>query len=332
MTRILATSFFALVTATSAYAADPFDRGGSKDPIVNHVASEPAVNWSGVYIGGGVGYGIAQHDLKSVQTQHFNATPSSCWARGSWTSTNTPTTDPQNFPTLSNDFDLNFFKDQQGHQDVDAQLPAYPQNATDPDDRVHTVNAGASVTDVTEDECKELRKDLDLIDANGKDIYPNIATGYDPAIAAHDVTTSQRLKTSDSGLVGNVRLGYDQAMGRFLLGAFAEYGFSGLDGKDGEWSIGGRAGLIVAPRTLLYGLVAYTQADWEDVDFSGVTAGAGIEFAAASNLFLGLEYTHFFGGEEDLVNTPSLKVSDKLSEDKVMGRVTLKLNGDVFNK
>jgi opacity protein-like surface antigen len=332
MTKNFATvslAVLSLFAVSSANAADVFGSGSTKDgPIVS--SGGGMVNWTGPYFGGHVGYGISSGELTKRSTEDFAATPSSCWTRGSWSSTNKPTTDPQNFPTLSNDFDLNISKDGVDNDtltDVGVQLPAYGQNAVDPDPRVHDVNVGASVTNITAEECRDIREDIGLINAAGADNFPNITSGYDPAVDAHSVTTVTNHKTSDAGIIGGARVGYDRALGRFLIGAFGDYNFSEIEGLDSQWLVAGRAGIIVAPRTLLYGLVGYGQSNYDDADFSGVVAGAGIEFAVSSNFYLGLEYQHAFYGDENIVNTPNLKIDASREEDRILATAKFKLNG-----
>lgn len=164
---------------------------------------------------------------------------------------------------------------------------------------------------------------------------------------------------NSSGLVGDARIGFDIARGRFLFGVFGSYGFNNMETtgsvgdfagfkleKDEEWSVGARAGVIVAPRTLAYILAAYTETTYnasgfvgpvsgsKDVDFQGVTVGGGVEFALTQNIFLGVEGTHTFYGEETLIDSGAspvggfgTRLNDDLDETKVMGTLKFKLNG-----
>lgn len=192
--------------------------------------------------------------------------------------------------------------------------------------------------------------------------------GNDSVLVAGDSREIASLDgLSSTGLVGDVRLGYDHARGRYLVGVFGSYGFNnmetefsladGIIGPDGfsetiekgeEWSIGARAGYLVAPRTLAYIMAAYTQTEYtfgglgkdggdKDVTFDGVTVGGGLEFALAGNIFLGLEATHtFYGGETifdsyDPATNVGTSVEDDLSETKVMGTLKIKLNNGLFD-
>jgi opacity protein-like surface antigen len=127
---------------------------------------------------------------------------------------------------------------------------------------------------------------------------------------------------NSSGLIGGGRIGFDVARGRFLVGVFGDYNFTDAETsleisgtgityeKDDEWTLGVRAGYIVAPKTLPYALIGYTETGYDFVtpsggasfDYDGVTGGVGIEFAAASNVFLGLEATHTWYGDETLAD------------------------------
>lgn len=178
---------------------------------------------------------------------------------------------------------------------------------------------------------------------------------------------------SSTGFIGGGRVGFDVARGRFLFGVFGEYNVSTikseasvLDGgnpidgpiyadysleKGDEWSVGARAGILVNPRTLAYVMAAYTQTDYslnglsaDDIKdgwkneqtFSGVSVGGGIEYALASNIFVGMEYTHTFYGSQNWldqktgelgeVDCGDTRVTDDLDEDKIMMSVKLKLN------
>ena len=159
---------------------------------------------------------------------------------------------------------------------------------------------------------------------------------------------------------GTGQIAFDQKINNFLIGAFADFDF----GSDGEstytitgidtnscrrgnqprncpipadgivgnldvdygnmWSVGGRAGFLIAPTWLIYGLVAYSEMSIDvsarmidpfprngrfrgdqptnvnfDIDkLTGITIGGGTEFALANNLHFKLEYRHTeFDGE-----------------------------------
>lgn len=129
---------------------------------------------------------------------------------------------------------------------------------------------------------------------------------------------------SSRGFQGGVNAGCDYQMQRFVIGAFADYTFQDVEFSAGlsvpavpvtllgvnvaiedQWSIGGRAGFLANDSTLLYGLVAYTQAKTsggvtlggtgfplDTPDLSGWSVGAGIETRLADNWYLKGEYRY----------------------------------------
>lgn len=316
----------ALAFNPAAYPADVY--GGMKDERGVDVAPERGVSWTGLYIGGAVGYGISQHSLSAVSTESFAATPSTCWAKGAWsaTSNNAPKT---------GQFDLDIFDSGTptgGTTHLGTDIGTSSSDTPDKDPRIHTVSAdaGASITDVTSEECKDIRQSLHLIDGAGKDTTPGITSGYDPAVAAHDVVTKESMKHSDAGFEGGLSLGADYQLQRIVVGVRGDYNWSAIDGKDNDWLIAGRAGALLSPRTLAYALIGYGGASYGDVDFSGWAVGGGLEHALTNNIFVGLEYQHRFYDTETLVNTPNLMVKDDLDEDKIMATLKIKLNGGLF--
>lgn len=166
------------------------------------------------------------------------------------------------------------------------------------------------------------------------------------------------------GFVGGGQLGADYQRGALVVGVFGSYDFANMETnatffdetdtiieKGDEWSVGARGGFLINPRTLIYLLAAYTETEYtfagigtdggdKDVTFSGITAGGGIEVALSGNVFVGLEGTHTFYGEENLWDTCTdgpcgggLREVDDLGETKVMGTLKIKLNanpGDLF--
>lgn len=167
---------------------------------------------------------------------------------------------------------------------------------------------------------------------------------------------------NSTGVVGDFRLGYDQRMGRFLVGLFGTYGLSNMDAdgtnalfgdsftleRGDDWSVGARAGILVNDSTLLYALAAYTQTEYDltisdgeaslsqATTFDGITVGGGVEFAVTNNVFLGLEGTHTFYDEEtifdvyDADKNVGTSVNDELGETRIMGTLKIKLNSDLF--
>lgn len=330
---------------TGAVAADVYTGDKSLKDDSNY-ASGGTVNWTGFYIGGSLGYGNANHNLS---VQQYNG--AYCWDQFG--------------------DQLTYGADPDG---IGPQLPPVtgnttvaPEDATGPSWFGDGGKPFALAKDGTcaNDGLNDFKKSLGGIGADD-------SIAIDPS--SREVGSLDGINSH--GLVGDGRIGYDFAHGRFLVGVFGSYGFSNMEsnvngslgisgnGKDlaidriekgDEWSIGARAGLIVAPRTLLYILAAYTQTDYEfsgvdfdaaapakfakETTFDGVTVGGGVEFALTHNIFLGIEGTHTFYGEETVLDTGGTEVGgfgqrlvDDLDETKVMGTLKIKLNDNLFGK
>jgi outer membrane immunogenic protein len=124
-------------------------------------------------------------------------------------------------------------------------------------------------------------------------------------------------------------VGCDYQINRFVIGAFADYlkhndhsidlnigGPGGLNASvdlDDQWSVGGRAGVLVNEDTLFYGLAAYTEGSTSDIkasfgdesgsfkldDQKGWSVGAGLETRISGNLYLSGEYRYTQFDEND---------------------------------
>jgi outer membrane immunogenic protein len=163
-----------------------------------------------------------------------------------------------------------------------------------------------------------------------------------------------------SGIFAGGTIGADLQRGKMVFGVFADYNFSAVEAtagasynsvemlkasaKDGDsWLVAARMGYLVNDHSLIYVLGGYGQQDMtyavsmagsadysKDVTFSGWTLGAGGEVAITNNIFLGLEYQHFFGGKETLYSEAtkngSLAITDTIDSDRVMAKLKLKLN------
>ncbi|MGD9670445.1 MAG: cellulose biosynthesis protein BcsS [Hyphomicrobiaceae bacterium] len=120
-------------------------------------------------------------------------------------------------------------------------------------------------------------------------------------------------ESADGGLVSAV-FGFDRQIGdRLVIGAFADFDWSDIErGTANEniwngmtisraWSVGGRLGLLVSPRMMIYGTAGFTQAHfrndgWWDIggledgrssrNFNGYFVGGGLEVMLRSNFFL----------------------------------------------
>lgn len=111
------------------------------------------------------------------------------------------------------------------------------------------------------------------------------------------------------GWNGDLQLGGDVQFGRFLVGAFAEYSFGGIESQvsifegagrldveqSDSWSILARAG-IISGETLFYVASGYTETTFEarvragdesasrDLDFSGIPLELGVEHRFSPNV------------------------------------------------
>ncbi len=116
------------------------------------------------------------------------------------------------------------------------------------------------------------------------------------------------------GGFGTVQVGYDRQLDQhFVVGAFFDYDFASIDSSltlswyqrrqsftvkstlTDSWTAGGRVGYLVNSNTLVYGLAGYTEAHFDmpfglNGDFTGWTAGAGIETNLGGSWFLKGEY------------------------------------------
>jgi outer membrane immunogenic protein len=104
------------------------------------------------------------------------------------------------------------------------------------------------------------------------------------------------------GVIGGLNAGYDFQRGVLVFGPYASVNWSNAEltsesvvQKGIDWSVGGRAGVLVSPRILAYGKAGFTQTEYDikgggsDV-MQGVEFGPGVEFSVAPGLFIGAEY------------------------------------------
>lgn len=119
-----------------------------------------------------------------------------------------------------------------------------------------------------------------------------------------------------------------QVNDRIVIGAFADYAFRSVDttvtlggfsesvGLEDAWSIGGRAGLLLSPSTLAYGLLAYQRSDFDDAgtglisDLSGVAVGGGIETMFHPGWSLRGEYRYVSYSDKDILGVANLDTDE----------------------
>ena len=154
------------------------------------------------------------------------------------------------------------------------------------------------------------------------------------------------------GWLGQIGGGYDFQLGdKFLVGIFGDYtfsdikssvsvdGFGGIDGlgggglaanykltADSMWFVGGRAGMLVNPDTLIYGLFGYSQVNFEgkfnydfcppeggcgdtykyDWDQGGLTFGGGMETKITEAITGKIEYRYIDLDKENIFKSGEL--------------------------
>ncbi len=158
------------------------------------------------------------------------------------------------------------------------------------------------------------------------------------------------------GVAGTVEVGYDRQFGRFVGGVFFDYDFSNITGDfavnpgwatykeswtlNDSWSVGGRSGYLVNPSTLVYSLLAYTQAEYsvptglQNPVREGVSVGGGFETHLSGNWFLKAEYRYTDLNSVTLYNQNFGKgeVNVKLTDqaDIQSGRLVHSYKADIF--
>jgi opacity protein-like surface antigen len=309
MNKFLGALVIALI-ASPAMAAD-LGRGGMKDDAPGYIPSE-AISWTGFYIGGQVGYGNSNHKITG------DATNSSCGSR-SGSGNNVI------YPRVGSDGQC------YNSKDLDPKTNAPVKDAKPLTDDAHAV--------VVDDVASA------FVDGfNSKGVFGGATVGGDIQMGRIVV-----------GVFGDYDFGNGDAKTGATLGSGP--GSLGANGsiKDGDsWLVAARVGYLFGEekRALLYALGGYGQQDVsyhgdigqvgnptaggafdKDVTFGGFVAGAGAEYALSRNIFIGLEWQHFFGGKETLYDSGivsggnRLLVQDDMDSDKVMAKLKIKLNG-----
>lgn len=271
-----------------------------------------SVNWSGVYVGGAIGYGNANHDLTA-----YDYFKDYC-DKGLYGSAKA-----NEVPTLVTDGDdPDAFEDPNrfflfgGDDLVGCTPPVATNRKQNPQYAPIGIESGNS------------REIANLDGLNTTGIVGDFRLGYD-----------QQMGRFVFGLFGTYGLSTMNGEGSDL-GNIKDFAMERGD----DWSAGARAGILVNDSTLLYALAAYTQTDYEfsgthigeafsqKTTFDGITVGGGIEFAVSNSVFLGLEGTHTFYNEETIADVYDAdtnigtSVNDDLGETKIMGTLKIKLN------
>lgn len=117
-------------------------------------------------------------------------------------------------------------------------------------------------------------------------------------------------KTIDAdNLLLTAGAGWDAQIGNVVLGIMADVTASDLDNTEWQWFVGARGGVLVSPKTLVYGLVGYTETIDGQLafkvidatrfkDIAGLTYGGGLEHIVAQGWSLKAEYRYVQFGDE----------------------------------
>lgn len=117
-----------------------------------------------------------------------------------------------------------------------------------------------------------------------------------------------------SGVAGGFRAGGDIQRDEIVIGAWAEFNWSGHEISDGEetaleqtsdWSVNARLGLSRG-NTLFYGLVGYGGVQFEgfgeEEEAAQIRLGGGIEHKLSESFSLSLEYVHSWIDADDIAD------------------------------
>ncbi|MDZ4843563.1 MAG: outer membrane beta-barrel protein [Hyphomicrobium aestuarii] len=162
------------------------------------------------------------------------------------------------------------------------------------------------------------------------------------------------------GAFGTVGVGLDYQLGsNWVIGAFADYDFSDIEttinlsvpplgglNASGDiklndvWTIGGRLGYLTSPNTLVYGLIGYSRANFDDLtltvsgpvaasatvgipSFDGWSAGFGMETLLGHNLSLKGEYRYSEFDRESLSTGLETLIDTRLEPSMHTGRLSV---------
>lgn len=148
--------------------------------------------------------------------------------------------------------------------------------------------------------------------AAGPSCYVELGAGG--ALSQQQLTDAGASVTiAGDGYTGNVGLGCDYTLDRILIGMRGRYELSKITGSimgadwktNGAWEVALRAGVLVQPSILLYGVAGLkgTEIDYAGLttlDTKGLLFGAGLELEMSKHIALFAEYNHVqFGGWTD---------------------------------
>lgn len=161
-----------------------------------------------------------------------------------------------------------------------------------------------------------------------------VSTEIDASVAGLADVSADDVGTGAFG--GSLRVGADYQVNNWLVvGAFANVDWSEAEtqftaaaggtgvtldllGIEHAWTVGVRAGTLVAPDTLSYLVLGYTEVSFSDISFGGllpdldvpegkgVVIGSGFEHRLASNVSLTGEYRASYLDDETLFSVPGI--------------------------
>lgn len=120
---------------------------------------------------------------------------------------------------------------------------------------------------------------------------------------------------STENAIATVGFGWDLQVSNIVLGLMADVTASDFDHVQWQWFIGGRLGFLATPKTLVYGLVGYSEAldgqlAFKSLDttrfdsIAGLTYGGGVEHVFANGWAVRGEYRYVQAG----ANAPDGKI------------------------
>lgn len=145
----------------------------------------------------------------------------------------------------------------------------------------------------------------------------------DPDDSLYHAATVIPFEFNPEGLLGGATIGINWKFPNSVavLGVFGDYSFANNETDKDSYLMAGRAGALLTPDVLVYGLVGY---GWQNVDypdgnrhtFEHWVAGGGVEKSLSQNLSISLEGQHWF---------ENAAMNDKRSDIRVLGRLNWRI-------
>jgi opacity protein-like surface antigen len=337
MKKLLVFAFLGL-TPASALAADLGGHSSYKDDLSSVVGSGATANWTGLYIGAGLGHNSTSHDVKGQQddssakflgkTDYLN---SNIYSYVSETKG----------AACSDGKNANCVK---GHYAADTIVYTNEVPAEGDTSKTLWKPAGSTVTakdkavigDGLAGVAVNSAKANDKVGAG--DLSDAVMANAGPAVGyTVDATSFFTQSPTGKGWAPSLMIGYDKQVSSMVFGVMADYQFrsastdfgNGLSiSQSDAFFLGGRLGFLPTQRVLVYGLAGYTwlnhngaadalravdtindaaytehSASYSDGSFGGLTVGAGVETVVMPNVRIGLEARETWYGKETILNS-----------------------------